>query len=83
MQLLSLRLTFAVYILHMDPDTFYLYFYNMNFNTHALEKISAYFYMAHPYDCTPIFPSPPLLLLYDQSLKSIYRPAKYRPTVYL
>jgi hypothetical protein len=37
--------------LHMDPDTFYFYFYNMNFNTHALEKISAYFYMAHPYDC--------------------------------
>jgi hypothetical protein len=22
----------------------------MNFNTHAVEKISAYFYMAHPYD---------------------------------
>jgi hypothetical protein len=51
-QLLSLRLTFAVYwILYMDPDTFYFYFYNMNLNTHALEKISAYFYMAHPYDC--------------------------------
>jgi hypothetical protein len=34
-------------ILHMDPDTFYFYFYNMNFNIHALEKISAYFSMAH------------------------------------
>jgi hypothetical protein len=44
-------LTFAVKILHMDPDTFYFNFYNMNFNTHALEKIYAYFYMAHPYDC--------------------------------
>ena len=32
----------------MDPDTFYFYFYNMNFNTHALKKISAYFHMAHP-----------------------------------
>jgi hypothetical protein len=38
----------------MDPDTLYFYFYNMIFNTHALEKISAYFYMAHPYDCAVI-----------------------------
>jgi hypothetical protein len=42
----------------MDPDTFYFYFYNMNFNTHALEKMSAYFYMAHPYDCTSDDPPP-------------------------
>jgi hypothetical protein len=31
-----------------DPDTFYFYFYNMNFIADALEKISAYFYLAHP-----------------------------------
>jgi hypothetical protein len=38
----------------MDPDTFSFYFYNMNLNTHAVEKISAYFYMAHPYDCNSL-----------------------------
>jgi hypothetical protein len=47
-------LTFAVKILHMNPDTFYFYFYNMNFNTRAPGKMSAYFYMAHPYDCNLI-----------------------------
>jgi hypothetical protein len=32
------------------------------YNTHALEKISAYFYRAHPCDCINLWPTPSTVL---------------------